>query len=201
MARAQAEERYDFATLPDLLRPGLRLVLVGINPSLLSVEQGHYFARKSNRFWPAFTRSRLSAPARAALGLETLGPEHDVSLPACGIGFTDVVKRPGNEASALKPADFQEWAPRLVRRLERYRPLVACFHGLMAYRPFVKYGLGQDDAPVKEARLGPQSPRPGGAHLFVVPNPSPANAHFTPAEQAAWYDRLADYLAGLEEAG
>jgi TDG/mug DNA glycosylase family protein len=27
-----------------------------------------------------------------------------------------------------------------------------------------------------------------------VPNPSPANAHFTLADQAAWYDRLADFL-------
>jgi len=27
-----------------------------------------------------------------------------------------------------------------------------------------------------------------------VPNPSPANAHFRPEDQAAWYDRLADFL-------
>ena len=36
-----------------------------------------------------------------------------------------------------------------------------------------------------------------GTRLFVVPNPSPANAHFTPADQAAWYDRLADFLASV----
>jgi TDG/mug DNA glycosylase family protein len=35
----------------------------------------------------------------------------------------------------------------------------------------------------------------GTTRLFVVPNPSPANAHFTPADQAGWYDRLADFLA------
>jgi len=27
----------------------------------------------------------------------------------------------------------------------------------------------------------------------VVPNPSPANAHFTLTDQIAWYDRLADF--------
>jgi len=27
-----------------------------------------------------------------------------------------------------------------------------------------------------------------------VPNPSPANAHFTLADQTSWYDRLADFL-------
>ena len=36
-------------TLPDLLREGLAIVFVGINPSVYSVRQGHYFARKTNR--------------------------------------------------------------------------------------------------------------------------------------------------------
>ena len=80
-------------TLPDLLRDGLDLVFVGINPSLYSVAQGHYFARRANRFWPCFSRSALSAAARRALGNEVLLPEHDRRLPAHGIGFTDVVKR------------------------------------------------------------------------------------------------------------
>jgi len=34
--------------------------------------------------------------------------------------------------------------------------------------------------------------RIGQTRLFVVPNPSPANAHATPDGQTAWYDRLAD---------
>jgi len=41
------------------------------------------------------------------------------------------------------------------------------------------------------------SPQPevvGTTRLFVVPNPSPANAHFTLADQATWYDRLAEFL-------
>src|SRR5262250_1081534 len=63
-------------TLPDYLRSGLDLVFVGINPGLYSARQGHYFARSTNRFWPAFTSSRLSASMRAALGVEVLRPEH-----------------------------------------------------------------------------------------------------------------------------
>ena len=31
----------------------------------------------------------------------------------------------------------------------------------------------------------------GPTRLFVVPNPSPANAHASPAVQTVWYDRLA----------
>src|SRR4029079_13546781 len=82
------------ATLPDLLRDGLDVVFVGINPSLYSVAQVHYFARRTNRFWPCFSRSVLSEAARRALGVARLEPEQDCSLPAHGFGFTDLVKRP-----------------------------------------------------------------------------------------------------------
>jgi TDG/mug DNA glycosylase family protein len=181
----------DLTTLPDLLRPGLEVVFVGINPSSYSVARGHYFARKQSRFWPAFSRSRLSAPVRAALGRDRLGPEDDVGLLEHGFGFTDVVKVPSANASTLRPADYAEWAPRLIERLGPIEPRVVCFHGAMAFGAFRRYGLGQPRAPVA---LGAQSLRVGAAAVFVVPNPSPANARFTPADQAAWYDRLADRL-------
>ena len=97
-------ETYPFETLPDYMAPGMDLVFVGINPSTLSVQEGHYFFRKTNRFWPAFSRSVLSVRARAGLGTETLGPEHDAALLAFGIGFTDVVKVPSNNAAQVVPA-------------------------------------------------------------------------------------------------
>jgi double-stranded uracil-DNA glycosylase len=180
-----------FVTLPDYLQPGLDLVFVGINPGLYSVRAGHYFARSTSRFWPAFSRSSLSEPIREALGVDPLRPEHDAVLLRFGIGFTDVVKRPSANAAGLSPRDFEEWAPRLLARLRRHRPRVACFHGLTAYRPFVRLALRRVDAvPV----LGPQPEAIGATRLYVVPNPSPANAHVTPAEQTRWYDRLARFL-------
>jgi double-stranded uracil-DNA glycosylase len=177
-------------TLPDLLAPGLEVVFVGINPSPYSVQRGHYFARPTNRFWPAFSRSRLSAPARQALGVDLLGPDHDAALLPYGIGFTDVVKRPTPRAAEVRPAEFRAAAPLLLQRLERYRPRLACFHGLTGYRPFRRYALGLEGAPT----LGPQPETLGPTRLYVVPSPSPANAHHTPAAQAEWYDRLAAHL-------
>jgi TDG/mug DNA glycosylase family protein len=183
--------RYRFATLPDYLRPGLDLVFVGINPGLYSVARGHYFARPTSRFWPAFSSSRLGAPILAALSVDTLGPEHDAALLRFGIGFTDVVKRPSANAAGLTAQDFEEWAPRLIARLRRCRPRVACFHGLTAYRPFLRLALRRPDVVPK---LGEQAEAIASTRLFVVPNPSPANAHFTAGDQAAWYDRLAAFL-------
>jgi TDG/mug DNA glycosylase family protein len=187
------------ATLPDLLAPGLAVVFVGINPSPYSVARGHYFARKTNRFWTALSRSRLSRPARRALGVAALGPEHDAALLAFGIGFTDLVKRPTSRAADLTPADFRAGAPGLRDRLAPCRPRVACFQGLTGYRPFRRHALGLPDSALSGApALGPQPETLGPTRLFVVPSPSPANAHFTPADQALWYDRLADYLEHLE---
>ena len=179
---------YPFPTLPDYVREGLDLLFVGINPGTYSVERGRYFARRTNRFWPAFSASRLSVKVRRGLGVAVLGPEHDAALLAFGIGFTDVVKVASANAAALDPALFAEWAPRLLERLRRYAPVVACFHGVTAYRAFARHALGMPDA---GAELGAQAERVGKTRLFVVPNPSPANAHFTVVDQRRWYDRLA----------
>ncbi len=185
---------YPFATLPDYLRPGLQVVFVGINPSVYAVQRGHYFARPTNRFWPALSRSRLSAPIRKVLGREILLPEDDASLLEFGIGFTDVVKVPSRNVAALLPTDFQEWTPRLVERLRSCQPDVVCFHGVTGYRAFARYGLGLAD---QGFDLGLQSATLGSARLFLVPNPSPANAHFRLQDQIDWYDRLAELIDAL----
>jgi len=188
---------YPFETLPDYLAPGMRLLLVGINPSVFSARQGRYFARRTNRFWPAFSRSRLSLDVRVALGRDDLGPEDDDRLLEFGIGFTDVVKVPSANAAQVTPALFAEWAPRLRERIEQIQPHVAAFQGVTAYRAFERYALGVAKS---AAGLGPQATVIGRTRLFVVPNPSPANAHVRPADQVAWYDRLA-YIIDQPDGG
>ncbi|MGB8279300.1 MAG: mismatch-specific DNA-glycosylase [Methylovirgula sp.] len=125
-------------SLPDLLRLGLDVVFIGINPSVYSVQQGHYFARRTNRFWPAFSRSALSLAVRKALGVETLLPEHDRLLPDHGFGFTDAVKRASARATDITPAEFAAGVASLTAKLEEFAPRVACFHGIMAYRPLFR---------------------------------------------------------------
>lgn len=166
-------------------------MFIGINPGFYSVMRGHYFARPTSRFWPAFSRSALSAPIRSSLGKPRLGPEDDRALLRFGIGFTDVVKVPSRSAGDLRPRDYRVWAPRLLARLEAFPPKVACFHGLTGYRAFTRYALGQ---PRQAWRLGLQPLRLGRTRLFVIPNPSPANAHFQLPQYIAWYNRAARLL-------
>ncbi len=180
------------STLPDLLTDGLAVVFVGINPSIYSVSRGHYFARTSNRFWPCLSRSVISRSARWGLGVEQLGPLHDRALLDFGIGFTDLVKRPTAKASDVAPAEFVAAVAQLVTKLERYRPRVACFHGITGFR-FVHRALTGSATPIQ---LGRSDLRIGATRLFLVPNPSGANAHFTRDDQTRWYDALAECVAG-----
>jgi TDG/mug DNA glycosylase family protein len=180
------------STLEDSLADDLEIVFVGINPATYSVERGHYFARRANKFWPCLSRSAVSRRAREALRVPLLGPEHDRAILAHGIGFTDLVKRPTPRASDLEPWELARGAEELLAKLARRRPRVACFHGVTGYRP-VHVALGGGMEPMA---LGLQERRIEGTRFFLVPNPSGANAHYSRADQIFWYDELARWLEG-----
>lgn len=170
------------ATLADYFTPNLDIVSIGLNPSLYSVEQGYYFARPQNRFWPAFNASGLTpAPVvPGATAMKTLLKQHR-------IGFTDVVKRPSRGAHDLKAADFAEWAPVLKEKLLRQPPRMAWFHGKLAWEHYLRHA----DGVRRKTVFGLQPERIGGARVFVTPNPSPANAAFSLAVLTDWYRKLA----------
>ena len=165
-------------SLPDYLKADLDIVFVGLNPSAYSARVGHYFANPRNRFWRALNRSGL-------VGME-LWPAQDHILLDHGIGFTDLVKRPTSQAAELTAEDFRQGAPTLKVKLECYQPLIVCFQGLTAYRPYMKYGEGIEVKP----DLGLQRHTIDRSKVFVVPNPSPANARFSVDDLADWYRKL-----------
>jgi double-stranded uracil-DNA glycosylase len=173
-----------------VLGGGLDVVFVGINPSVYSAERGHYFARRSNRFWPCISRSVLSARARAGLRVDILQPEHDGALLAYGMGFTDLVKRATPKAGDLRPRELAAGVAHLTEKLARHRPRIACFHGVTAYRP-VHLALGGASGAIA---LGLQNLQLHATRIFLVPNPSGANAHFSREQQTQWYDALAATL-------
>ena len=164
--------------LPDYLVHGLDIVFVGLNPSVISVAEGHYFANPRNRFWSAFNRSGLVN--------RNLTPQDDSSLLGDGIGLTDVVKRPTSQGSGLKTADYRKWAPVLKSKLLEFEPKIACFHGLMAYKAYLLHGEGAREKP----GLGLQTRTIGSSKVFVAPNPSPANAQYSLDDLTGWYVKL-----------
>jgi TDG/mug DNA glycosylase family protein len=181
-------------TLADILAPRLSVVFVGINPSIYSVAQGHYFARPTNRFWPALARSRVGRAARVGLGRADLGPEDDLRLLEFGFGFTDIVKKPTAAAAELRTDDFAMEAPRLCAKLHHFAPRIACFQGATALRPFLRHAL---DVRAGTLDFGMQPYHLADTTIFLTPNPSPANARFRLDDLVGWFDVLADALDTL----
>jgi double-stranded uracil-DNA glycosylase len=151
-------------TIPDVLPPPgalLRVLFCGINPSLYSAATGWHFARPGNRFWPALHLSgftpRLLAPA-----------EQDL-LPGYGLGITNLAARATAQASELTAAELKAGADRLTALVDRHRPHILAIAGVTAYRTAFGH---------PRAVTGPQPPSPG-PRVWVLPNPSGLNAHWT----------------------
>lgn len=159
--------------LPDLLGDRLDVVFCGINPGLWSAATGHHFARPGNRFWPALHASGFT-PRR-------LRPEEQQELLGLGLGLTNVVGRATARADELTPAELADGGRLLEAKVLRHRPRWLAVLGVTAYRA----AFGD-----RRAGVGPQDRAIGGTRLWVVPNPSGLNAHWTPAALAAELARL-----------
>ncbi len=149
-------------TLPDLVRPGLKVLFVGINPGLYSGATGHHFAYPGNRFWPALELAGIT-PRR-------LAPAEEQQLLDLGYGITGMVRRATATAQELTTAEYVAGAHRLVETVQANRPRMICFLGLGAYRT----GFGRP-----KAALGLQSERIAETPVWLLPNPSGLNAHFS----------------------
>jgi len=111
-------------SLADTVGSGMRLLVVGLNPSEYAADAGHGFARPGNRFWPA--------AADAGVVTRTHDPVH--ALRADGVSMTDLVKRATPRADDLTRAEFRAGAERVERLVDWLRPRAVCFVGLAGYR-------------------------------------------------------------------
>jgi len=175
MAAPQEQQDGAGKPLPDVIAEGLDVLFCGINPSLMSAERGHHFARPGNRFWPALHLAGLT-PRRFT-------PEEDRELLQHGLGVTNLVSRPTRTAAELTPAELEEGAGELADLVARYRPRVLAVLGVTAWRQ----AFGRP-----RATLGRQPERIGGVTTWVAPNPSGLNAHHQLPDLARLYRELRD---------
>jgi TDG/mug DNA glycosylase family protein len=157
--------------LTDRIEPGVRVLLVGINPGVTSALTGHHFAGPTNRFWRLLYESGIVP--------EPVTHEDDVRLPQWGLGMTNLVARPSPGIDVLKPSEYVEGWRILEQKIARFRPEIVAFVGVTMYRALWKV-LGHTDAP--NIKPGFQKARIHGARMFVLPNPSGRNANFSYAE-------------------
>ncbi len=171
--------------LRDRIRPGVRVLFVGINPGVRSATVGHHFAGPSNRFWKLLYESGLVG--------EPIGYEDDDRLGEWGYGITNLVARATPGIGDLRPAEYTAGWRALDRKIRRYKPAVVALVGVTLYRAILPHVDRQNGATEARAKvtLGLQPVTIRGARVFVLPNPSGRNANFSYAEMLAAFRRLA----------
>ncbi|WP_344399435.1 G/U mismatch-specific DNA glycosylase [Streptomyces longisporus] len=167
--------------VPDVVADGLSVLFCGINPGLMTAATGHHFARPGNRFWPVLHRSGFTP--------RLLKPSEQSELLSYGLGITNVVARATARADELGPEEYREGGRLLAAKVARLRPRWLAVVGVTAYR------AAFDD---RRAQVGPQERTFGETRVWVLPNPSGLNAHWTVETMAEEFARLR-VRAGLSQ--
>ncbi|MGR6916250.1 G/U mismatch-specific DNA glycosylase [[Actinomadura] parvosata] len=163
--------------IDDVIGPSLDVLFCGINPGLMSEATGHHFARPGNRFWPALHLSGFTP--------RLLSPAEQHLLPSYGLGITNIVPRASAKASELTREELVAGGQALAAKVASLGPKVLAVLGISAYRTaFAR----------PKAVIGPQPERVGGVRVWVLPNPSGLNAHWTVATIAEEMGRLRSSL-------
>jgi TDG/mug DNA glycosylase family protein len=156
-----------------VVAPGLRVMFCGINPGLYTAWAGHHFARPGNRFWPTLHRSGFTP--------RLFDPSEQDQLLDLGLGITNVVDRASSTAAELSRAELAAGGRQLEAFVRRWRPAYLAVLGVTAYRAAF-------DRP--KAVVGPQPEALGSTAVWVLPNPSGLNAHWSPAGLAEVFGDL-----------
>ena len=160
-------------SIPDLIRPDLKILFCGINPGLYSGATGLHFARPGNRFWPALHRATFTK--------RLLAPWENEELLDAGYGVTNLVMRTTATAAELDDEEYRAGRRALARKIRKYSPRWVAILGLGAYRT----GFGRPDA-----TIGRQIEKLGSAGLWVLPNPSGLNANYQLPKLIEMFDEL-----------
>jgi TDG/mug DNA glycosylase family protein len=138
--------------LPDLLRPGLRVVFCGTAPSTASARARAYYAGPGNAFWQALHLTGLTPVELVPAEFERL-LEH-------GIGLTDICKTSSGSDAEVGMVEFD--VAGLQEKIAAAEPGQLAFNGKNAARGALE----------RDVAYGPQDEQVGGAPVWVLPSTS-----------------------------
>jgi TDG/mug DNA glycosylase family protein len=172
----------DAYLVPDVLRPGLKVVFCGTAPGTVSARLRAYYAHPQNRFWRALHEFSLTP--------RLLRPEEYREVARWGIGLTDLAKGVSGMDRELPPGALGgEARAALHAKIEAARPKLIAFTSLAAGRGYLGHA----------ARFGEQPERIGATGIWVLPSPSPT-AGWNWEKNKHWWQALADATTKLDPA-
>jgi len=171
-----------YRRLRDCVQPGVLVLFVGINPGLRSAQTGHHFAGHSNRFWKLLHESELVS--------EPLTFHEDRHLPEWQLGLTNIIGRCTAGIDVLDPVEYRRGVASLKRKIRLYRPPIVALLGITIFRMLFspkEHMKGPLD-------LGLTTRQLAGAQIFLLPNPSGRNAHYSYRQMLTAFQVLRDKM-------
>jgi len=142
--------------LPDVLRPGLRIVFCGTAAGTVSAARGAYYAHPQNKFWRVLYAVGLTP--------RLVRPEEYPELPDWGLGLTDIAKHvSGMDRELPAGALGDEACAALTDKIGAAQPKLLAFTSLAAGCRW----LG------RTAGFGDSGERTGETRVWLLPSPSP----------------------------
>jgi double-stranded uracil-DNA glycosylase len=168
--------------LRDCIQPDVLVLFVGINPGLRSAQTGHHFAGYSNRFWRLLHESKLVS--------EPLTYREDRRLPEWRLGLTNIIGRCTAGIDVLDPVEYRQGVATLERKIRRYQPHLVALLGVTIFRMLFS-SKERSRGPLD---LGPTPMQLAGAQVFLLPNPSGRNAHYSYRQMLTAFQVLRDNM-------
>jgi double-stranded uracil-DNA glycosylase len=152
--------------LPDILRPGLRIVFCGAAAGSASARARAYYAGPGNAFWATLHETGLT-PVQ-------LAPPEFERLPEFGLGLTDLCKILHGSDEEVGTTEFD--VAGLQVRIATAEPANLAFNGKNPARAALE----------RDVDYGQQPERIGGATVWVLPSTSGAARRFWSIEP--WHE-------------
>ncbi|KAJ1720006.1 uracil DNA N-glycosylase Thp1 [Coemansia erecta] len=185
-ARPSEQDIAAFAPIPELVRPNLDVLFVGINPGVISGQRQLHFGNPSNFIWKGLYESGLIP--------EMIQPEHgDRLFSEWNMSIVNLVQRTTPSASDLTLREMRDAVPELRRKISANRPKIICFVGMGIYRAFAsksKVELGLQHEVYEYERIKDSDEFPEFGHMFVMPSTSGRTRAYQNAEKLMYFRQL-----------
>ncbi|KAJ0425103.1 uracil-DNA glycosylase-like protein [Aspergillus carlsbadensis] len=186
--------------LRDTIPPNLTLLLIGVNPGIMTGTTGFAYAHPSNLFWKLLHWSGITSVRHP--------PSDTYRLPELyNVGNTNIVERPTRDASMLSKAEMDAGVPILEEKISVKRPEAVCLVGKSIWESVWRARKGRA-IKKEEFRYGWQDGAENmgrtegwnGAKVFVATTTSGLAAGMSLAEKQAVWNELGSWVVSRREA-
>ncbi|KAJ2020085.1 uracil DNA N-glycosylase Thp1 [Coemansia sp. S680] len=194
-------ELAELAPIPEVLRPNLDILFVGINPGVVSGRKQLHFGNPQNFFWKGLYQSSLIP--------QNIAPEDGHKLwTNWNMSIVNLVQRTTPSTSDLSRKEMRDAVPDLCQKISENKPKVVCFVGIGIYEIFaaqtkptpglqsVVYDLSASDRvqpPLRSLAANEtlNSNEPSQfAYLFVMPSTSGRTTAYQNPEKLMYFRQL-----------